>query len=360
MRNENAGTRSEWRGANNEPGQETLGSRSRLEGRPGGRHTSSSFLFARFSALAALLLALAACAEQPEQALGTLEYDRISLPAPAAERIVAIDVREGERVEAGAALLTLERTRGDTQLQASLAEVERQRDALAELRAGARREDIDQARANLAAAQAQARDARAYYARLQPLGSRQLVAASDVDRARAAAGNAQAQVAAAQAALDELRNGARPEQIAQAEAALRAAEAQARTQQATSEKLDVVAPRAGRVDSLPYRLGDQAPVGAPLAVLLVGEAPYARIYVPEPIRADVAVGDPARIFVDGRDRAYPGRVRMIRSEPSFTPYYALTGEDAARLSYLAEVQLEAEAAELPAGLPVRVEFDGDE
>jgi HlyD family secretion protein len=31
-------------------------------------------------------------ADDTPQALGTLEYDRITLPAPAAERIVAIDV----------------------------------------------------------------------------------------------------------------------------------------------------------------------------------------------------------------------------------------------------------------------------
>ena len=30
-----------------------------------------------------------------------------------------------------------------------------------------------------------------------------------------------------------------------------------------------------------------------MAVLLVGDAPYARIYVPEPIRANVKVGDKA-------------------------------------------------------------------
>jgi HlyD family secretion protein len=48
---------------------------------------------------------------------------------------------------------------------------------------------------------------------------------------------------------------------------------------------------------------------------------------------------------------------MIRSEPSFTPYYALAGEDAARLSYLAEIQLDKSAATLPAGVPVRVEFE---
>jgi HlyD family secretion protein len=93
-------------------------------------------------------------------------------------------------------------------------------------------------------------------------------------------------------------------------------------------------------------------------VLLVGDAPYARIYVPEPIRSRVKVGDEVRVFVEGEVTALAGKVRMIRSEPSFTPYYALIGEDAARLSYLAEVSLGSDAAELPAGLPVRVEFDG--
>ena len=127
----------------------------------------------------------------------------------------------------------------------------------------------------------------------------------------------------------------------------------------TLGKLAVVAPRAGVVDSLPYKLGDQAPVGAPLAILLVGDAPYARVYVPEPIRAQRRRRHERRsVFVDGtRRRHSPARVRMIRSEPSFTPYYALIGKDAARLSYLAEVELDDDKhAELPAGLPVRVEF----
>ena len=80
--------------------------------------------------------------------------------------------------------------------------------------------------------------------------------------------------------------------------------------------------------------------------------------MPEPLRANVKVGDRVQVFVDGREAALAGSIRMIRSEPSFTPYYALTGEDAARLSYLAEVALGKDAARLPAGLPLRVEFDG--
>lgn len=310
-------------------------------------------------AMVVVALMVTACGREPQQALGTLEFDRIALPSPAAERIVDIAVREGERVPAGARVLSLEQTRGDAQLAAAQAEVARQQQVLEELRSGARDETIDQARASLIAAQAQARDARAYYARLRPLGGQQLVSAADVDRARAAADNADAQVAAARAALDELRHGARPEQIAQAEAALAAAQAQLAAQSFATGRLDVVAPRAGRVDSLPYRLGDEAPPGAPLAVLLVGDAPHARVYVPEPIRAAIAVGDRATVLVGARgERRYAGRVRMIRSEPTFTPYYALTGKDAARLSYLAEVQLEGEGVgALPAGLPLRVQFD---
>ncbi len=306
-----------------------------------------------FAMLIATLL-LTGCKDEGQQVLGTLEYDRISLPAPSAERIVSVAVHEGDRVKAGATVMTLERTRIAAQTGVAQAQAQQQRDALAELEAGTRVEQIAQARAELARTQAQASDARAYFARLQPLGQRKLVAAVDVDRARAAANSADAQVRAAQAFLSELGHGARSERIDQARSAVRAADAQLAAQSVSLDKLQIVAPRDGRIDSLPYKLGDQAPLGAPLAVLLVGDAPYARVYVPEPMRANVKIGDRATVHVDGQSDIV-GRVRAIRSDPSFTPYYALSGKDAARLSYLAEIVLE-NAGDLPAGLPVRVEF----
>lgn len=304
----------------------------------------------------AILLAgsLVGCAAETPQVLGTLEYDRISLPAPSAERIVSVEVREGDRVKAGAVVMTLERTRIAAQTDVVQAQAQQQRDALAELEAGTRSEQVAQARARLAAAQAQARDARAYFGRVQPLGQRRLIAAVEVDRARAAADSADANARNAQASLDELENGVRRERIAQAQSAVRAADAQVQAQTVTLDKLKIVAPRDGRIDSLPYKLGDQAPLGAPLAIMLVGDAPYARVYVPEPMRANVKIGDRATVHIDGKAEI-SGHVRAIRSEPSFTPYYALSGKDAARLSYLAEIVLDSRD-DLPPGLPVRVEF----
>ena len=314
---------------------------------------------ARWASLGCVV-ALVSCGDAPPQALGTLEYDRVTLPSPAAERIVAIEVREGEEVVAGQPLVRLDARRTLASTRAAQAEARRQRENLAELEAGPREEDVARARAELAAAEAQASDARSYLARVEQLAESGAIAAADVDRARAAAGTAAAEARARRAALLELERGTRAERIAQGEAAESAASAEATRAEVTLDELSVVAPRAGRVDSLPFKLGDEPAVGAPLAVMLVG-APYARVYVPEPIRARVHVGQRARVFVDGVEGPLEGRVRMIRSEPSFTPYYALIGEDAARLSYLAEIALTGErAAELPAGLPVRVELVPEE
>src|SRR3546814_13103287 len=85
--------------------------------------------------LALCLLPLAGCRDDAPQALGTLEYDRVTLPALVAERIVSIDVREGQRVEAGAALLTLATTRTEAQAQAAHAPARPLPEALAQLQA---------------------------------------------------------------------------------------------------------------------------------------------------------------------------------------------------------------------------------
>ena len=311
---------------------------------------------ARMLVMLGVLTLLASCAQKPPQVLGTLEWDRIVLPAPVSERIAEIPAHEGQMVAAGDTVLVLESVRTRARLDAAKADVVRLQRALDELRVGPRREDIDQARAKLHGAQSVATNAHQQLDRVQALVARQVLARAELDKSRAEAYSADANVNAAQAALATLENGSRSEDIAQAEAAVASAQAQVDSISVDVQRTTLSAPRGGRIDSLPYNLGDQPSVGAPLAILLVGDAPYARVYVPEPLRTSVQVGATVRIYVAGHKDAVTGRVRAIRSEPSFTPYYALNGDDAARLSYLAEIELGKDAATLPAGLPVRVEL----
>jgi HlyD family secretion protein len=143
-------------------------------------------------------------------------------------------------------------------------------------------------------------------------------------------------------------------EVAQAQAALESAQAAQQALRLDRGRLEVRAPRAGRVDALPFKLGDQPPQGATLASLLVGDAPYARVYVPESRRVALREGQRFTLQVQGSGPVRHATLRSIAREPAFTPYYALTGDDASRLVYRAELVLtDADAASLPAGVPVQ-------
>src|SRR5690606_38202725 len=256
----------------------------------------------------------------------------------------------------GQLLLQLDPRRSDAELASAQAEMQRLQAQLLELRHGARAEIIDAARAEFARTQSDADNARREAQRAQALQQRKLMAPQEAERAATAAKVASAASATARAQLDELLHGTRPEQLAQAEAALAGAQARLQHLQLTRARLDVKAPRAGRIDALPYRIGDQPPPGAPLVSLLTGAQPYARIYVPEKFRATLARGSRFEVHVDGIEQPFAASLRQVRSEPTFTPYYALAGDDAARLMYRAELVLEGDAARtLPPGIPCHAE-----
>jgi HlyD family secretion protein len=315
--------------------------------------------YLRFAGLACLLGALVSgCRERgTEVLLGSLEWDRIGVPAELSEPILKIEVQEGAAVKAGDLLLTLDARRTEARLAQSEANIALERARLDEALHGARVEEMDALRGEVESTRASVVEAEKQYARFAELGRKELVARAVVDASRATRDRAVAQQAAAQARLRELTTGTRPEEIAQAEAALASATSARDALLLDRKRLEVRAPRAGRVDALPFRAGDQPPAGATVASLLVGEVPYARVFVPASVRTGVHEGQTLALHVEGSAREWHARVRSIARDPSFTPYYALTGDDASRLVYRAELVLADDgAAALPAGLPVQVDL----
>lgn len=302
-----------------------------------------------------VLLAIAGCREHaPPPLLGTLEWDRVAVAAETSEPIRAIAVAEGARVHAGDLILNLDARRTDAQLAQAQADQRKAEAALAELRHGTRIETIEAARATLAGAESTRANAQRERDRLAEIRQRGLIAQADLDNAQTALRTATASASAARANLSELLNGTRIEQIDQAEAALAAAQAATTHLALTRARLDVRAPRDGEVDALPFRLGDQPPLGATLVSLLAGPAPYARVYVPAAQRAALAEGMRCSVQVQGVAGTFEATIRTLRSDPAFTPYYALSGDDASRLAYRAELLLAGDDAKnLPAGLPAQ-------
>jgi HlyD family secretion protein len=301
-------------------------------------------------------VALVACGTPESGAPGTLEYDQIQLPATAFERIAEIPVVEGQAVAAGDTVLVLESQRTRADLDAARADAARLQASYDEAQRGPRPEEITAARATLSGAQAVQKNAAIELMRVRDLVRQQLLAKAELDRAEATATSADASVRAADAALLSLVRGTRREQIDQARASFNAAQARVAGLAVNAERTRITAPRAGRVDSLPFKVGDQLSPGTPVAILLVGDRPHARVYVPQALRLNVAIGTAATVRLANDTREFAGKVRSIRQDPAFTPYYALTGRDSSRLSWLAEIELGADAANLPAGMPLSAQF----
>lgn len=303
-------------------------------------------------------LALAGCGnERPVEIHGTVERDRLELVAESNERIVEVAVREGDRVEAGAVLLRQEAGVAEPRLQQARAAVAEARRRLADLEQGPRPREIDEARAALDGAESELTTAQNEYARVQALVERRLLSQSNLDRSRATRDSARATRDAARARYELLRQGTRVEQVEAARAAVAGAIAALAEIETTTARHTVVAPRAATIEALPYKLGERPAAGRPVAILLADGIPYARVYVPEPLRAQFTAGARVEAQVDGRSERLQGTVRYVSAEASFTPYYALTQQDRSRLAFLAEVALD-DAADLPAGLPIQVYAPG--
>lgn len=290
--------------------------------------------------------------------VGTLERDRVELKVESNEPIISIHVADGQAVVAGDLVLEQDPARA----QAQLARIEAQRDQaaarLAELVRGPREESIREARANLAAARAERGNAASNLERTRELFERGLSSQGQLDADETRYATALAREQATTEALDRLLNGTTVEELRQAEAAVESAEAQVRAARVDLDRTRVVAPGAGVIDKVLYQLGERPVPGSTIAVLLSSDRVFARVFVPEHLRARVTPGRSIDVRVDGVDGVLEGTVRWVSADATFTPYFALTEHDRSRLSYLAEIDVPG-AADLPSGVPLEADFPGE-
>lgn len=309
---------------------------------------------ARLGLVTVAALLAVACENNDAHLVGTLERDRITLPAERSEPVTALHVREGALVKAGDPILQLDTARAAAERDGLAAEVTQASRRVDELVRGPREEEIRAAQARLAAAAGVLERARLEFERIKSLQAGRLASEAALDAARAEREARQGEHDAARADLEALLDGTTVEELDQARARLAAAKAALHAQDIALARLAVTAPVDALVEALPYKAGSQPPQGAAVAVLLAAGAPYARVYIPAGWREQFTAGARVTVRVPGFGD-FPGRVRWVASSAAFTPYFSLTEHDRDRLSYAAEIALEGDAAEtLPTGVPVEV------
>jgi HlyD family secretion protein len=289
---------------------------------------------------------------------GNVDLRQVELPFNNSERIAAVLVQEGDRVRRGQVLARLDTRRLEPQVAQAEAQVAAQRQVVDRLRHGSRPEEIAQARANVESARADVANARLQYERLKSLRERSVggaVSQQEADNAKAALDVAEAKLVVNQKALDLAVAGPRKEEIAEAEARLRANEAQLALLRQELADAQLVAPVDAVVRTRLLEPGEMASPQKPVFSLALTDPKWIRAYVSEPDLGKVHPGMAASVAADSfPQRRFDGWVGFVSPVAEFTPKAVQTTELRTSLVYEVRVFVQDPSDELRLGMPATV------
>lgn len=307
-------------------------------------------LLAWLTALIAAVLPGFGTSPEPRYS-GYVEADYVYVAPPDSGRIATLAVSEGDTIGRGDLLYTLESGRHAAALRAAKAREAAARAEWRNLETGSRAAEIAVIRASLARAETDRELARTTLERTTRLHERGVVAQAAVDADRASLQSANARVAELRAQLNVAELPARDRERLAARARLDAARAEADRVRAELADRTVTAPVGGRVDSVYFRAGEIASAGTPVIALLPPDDRVARFFIPEPDRAEFAIGDEFALTCSGCPDGLTARLTFMASEPQHTPPVIYSEDERSRLVFMAEADISQGSGLLP-GQPV--------
>jgi HlyD family secretion protein len=314
-----------------------------------------------FSSLSLLVLAAAfitGCSHNsPDEFQGYVEGEYVYVAQPLGGALTNLTVARGDMVKAGQLLFALERESEASavrQAEKNLAQAQSQLDDVTK---GKRPTEIASLEAQLQQAQANLKLAGDQLTRREQLGGASVISVEELDQARAQRDADQAQVDQLTADLATAKLGGR-------EDAIRAAQADVEAQQAALDKAkwsfdqkQQFAPADAFVHDTLYRQGEWVAAGNPVVVLLPPENLKVRFFVPQEMLPKIKTGQTVSVSFDGAAKIYSATVSYISTQVEFTPPVIYNRENRAKLVFMIEAKFApADAADVRPGQPVDVEL----
>ena len=284
--------------------------------------------------------------EQVEQARAAVRQ------AEARDQQAREDLRRARELFRRGAIPANQLDAAEAAAESARAQLDQARARLSELEAGARPEEIREAEA--AAEQAEAVMSGAKRA-LEIAGEQyqeRLLERQQLTAARTQYETALAQLRAAEARLEELLAGTRPEQIERLRAQVRQAKATLALARTQLENTTVESPINGTVLTRAVEPGELATIGSTLVALADLSEIELQVYVEEPVYGRIRLGQPAAVTVDSYpNQVFRGRVTEIAKEAEFTPKEIQTKEQRAKLVFGVKITVPNPEGKLKPGMP---------
>lgn len=291
---------------------------------------------------------------QPLRLSGNVDIRTVNLSFRVGGRLKSLQVDEGASVKAGDLLGELDDQPYRNALNDAKAAQEAAEARLALYRSGARPEDVEQARADVQARQAQLLHAEQNLERQKQLAGTGAAARRVLDEAQALRDQAAAQLEAARQKHAELARGFRKEEVAEAKANAERAAALFSNVKLQNADTRLYAPAAGTILTRAVEPGSMLAAGSTVFNLSLNDPVWVRAYVGEPDLGRVAPGTHVSIHTDGGTHDYDGVVGFVSPNAEFTPKNVETSDLRTALVYRLRIVVQNPDAGLRQGMPVTV------
>jgi len=289
---------------------------------------------------------------------GTVEAREVDISPKIAGRIDLIYADEGDTVSDGELLLQMDDRQLRLQVQQAEAGLKAAQETLADLKAGAREEEIASARAAYEAAKAAYKKAKNDLKRAQVLYEEETTSEDHLERAELQLENAEKNMDMAREMLELLKAGSRKNVIESARYNVQQAEKKLDEIMLLQTESRTFSPIDGVVTIRSAEPGEVIAAGTPVLTVINPADCYVKIYISEKYLGRVKIGQDVEILTDSfEDKTFSGKLIFISSEAEFTPRNIQTQEERVKLVFAAKVKIDNRDLLLKPGMPVDVKID---
>jgi HlyD family secretion protein len=287
---------------------------------------------------------------------GVVELDEVTLAFDVPGRVVELALDEGATLTAGQKIGRLDSATATAARDARAAEVKAAEADLALLRAGSRKEDVRATQGLLTAADSAVKTTERNAQRVRDMKSQGAATDAQQDEANAQVEQARGERKRLLEQLAALKRGARPEELAAAEARVDVAKQAVATEDTRLAHYALTAPRAGRVLDRLVEPGEVVGAGTPVGILADPTRPFVDVFVPVTQLDGLRPGREARITTDSVTTPLAGKIETVARETEFTPRYLFSPRERVLLVVRVKVRIADPEAHLTAGVPAFVSF----
>lgn len=304
--------------------------------------------------LSALIISRMMVVHDPHSILinGNIELTEVKLSFKIPGKVTKRFVSEGEQIQKGAEVATLDARELTQEVKISEAEADASRAYLKELEMGYLPEEVSQAASRLKQVEADNERLNADYQRQKQLYEGDVISSREFDVSQAAFAVSEAKVNEAKDNLNLLKRGIREEKIAGAKARLKKAVEAINLAKTRLDYSILKTPIAGYVLEDYVEEGEFVQSGTPVVSIGNLDQVYLKAFIDETNLGKVKLGQEVKITTDSYpDKIYKGRVCYISQEAEFTPKNVQTEKQRVKLVYRIKVDVDNPLHELKGGQP---------